>query len=57
MSEFREEEDSMGPVQIPSEMLYGAQTERARQNFQISGHRFERRQPAGTARQGSGAGE
>ncbi|MEN8145227.1 MAG: class II fumarate hydratase [Gemmatimonadota bacterium] len=42
MSEFREEKDSMGPVQIPSEMLYGAQTERARQNFQISRLRFER---------------
>ncbi len=33
----------MGPVRIPAEMLYGAQTERARQNFPISKLRFDRR--------------
>ena len=43
MSQYREERDSMGPVQIPAEMLYGAQTERARQNFPISRLRFDRR--------------
>ena len=40
---FRDEKDSMGSVQIPEDCLYGAQTERARQNFPISGLRFDRR--------------
>ncbi|NIM62164.1 MAG: aspartate ammonia-lyase, partial [Acidobacteria bacterium] len=35
--------DSMGDVRIPAGMLYGAQTERARRNFPISGIRFGRR--------------
>ncbi len=43
MSQHRTEKDSMGPVEIPADMLYGAQTERARQNFPISGLRFDRR--------------
>ena len=43
MSQYREEKDSMGPVRIPADMLYGAQTERARQNFPISRLRFDRR--------------
>jgi fumarate hydratase class II len=43
MSQHREEKDSMGPVRIPADMLYGAQTERARQNFPISKLRFDRR--------------
>jgi len=43
MSQHRTEKDSMGPVQIPADMLYGAQTERARQNFPISRLRFDRR--------------
>ena len=33
----------MGPVEIPAEMIYGAQTERARRNFPISRLRFDRR--------------
>ncbi len=33
----------MGEVRIPEGMLYGAQTERARRNFPISGIRFGRR--------------
>jgi len=33
----------MGEVEIPAGMLYGAQTERARRNFPISGIRFDRR--------------
>jgi len=33
----------MGPVQVPSEALYGAQTQRAVDNFTISGWRFGRR--------------
>ncbi len=39
----RVEKDSMGEVRIPAGMLYGAQTERARRNFPISGVRFGRR--------------
>jgi len=34
---FREEKDSMGTFQVPSEALYGAQTARAVANFPISG--------------------
>ncbi len=39
----RVERDSMGEMHIPAHMLYGAQTERARQNFPISKLRFDRR--------------
>ena len=38
----RTESDSMGPIEVPSEALYGAQTERSRQNFKIGGHTFPR---------------
>ena len=34
---MRTERDSMGVVQVPSEALYGAQTQRAVENFAISG--------------------
>ena len=34
---FRTETDSMGDVQVPASALYGAQTQRAINNFQISG--------------------
>ncbi len=37
MSEFRTEHDSMGDVQVPAEAYYGAQTQRAVENFPISG--------------------
>lgn len=37
MSKFRTEHDSMGELQVPAEALYGAQTQRAVQNFPISG--------------------
>lgn len=37
MSEFRTEKDSMGEVRVPAEALWGAQTQRAVQNFPISG--------------------
>lgn len=39
---MRTETDSMGPIEVPDEALYGAQTERSRQNFRIGGHRFPR---------------
>jgi len=37
MSEYRVERDSMGDVQVPAEAYYGAQTQRAVENFPISG--------------------
>ncbi len=39
---FRTERDSMGEVQVPEGMYYGAQTQRALENFPISGIRFSR---------------
>ncbi|QMU67679.1 aspartate ammonia-lyase [Streptacidiphilus sp. P02-A3a] len=41
MSEFRIEHDSMGEVQVPKEAKWGAQTQRAVQNFPVSGQRLE----------------
>ena len=35
--EFRTEKDSMGELQVPQDALYGAQTQRAIDNFPISG--------------------
>ena len=43
MSDTRIEEDSLGEIEVPSSAYYGAQTERARQNFPVSGLRFPRR--------------
>ena len=40
--EYRIEKDSMGPVHVPKEAYYGAQTQRAIENFPISGWRFQR---------------
>jgi fumarate hydratase class II len=40
MSEYRFEEDSMGRVQVPASALYGAQTQRAVDNFPVSGLRM-----------------
>lgn len=37
MSNTRTERDSMGELQVPADALYGAQTQRAIQNFPISG--------------------
>ncbi len=39
---FRIEQDSMGNVKVPMEALYGAQTQRAIENFRISELRFPR---------------
>ncbi len=39
MSEFRIERDSLGEVHVPATALYGAQTQRAVQNFPVSGMR------------------
>src|SRR6185295_20180446 len=34
---YREEQDTMGTVQVPTSALWGAQTQRSLQNFRISG--------------------
>ncbi|HWG77552.1 MAG TPA: class II fumarate hydratase [Steroidobacteraceae bacterium] len=39
---FRLERDSMGELQVPAEALWGAQTQRAAQNFPVSGYRMPR---------------
>ncbi|MGZ3604597.1 MAG: class II fumarate hydratase [Thermodesulfobacteriota bacterium] len=39
---WRIERDSMGPVRVPKEAYYGAQTQRAIENFPVSGWRFGR---------------
>ncbi len=43
MTDFRTEHDSMGDVRVPADAYYGAQTQRAVENFPISGWRL----PAG----------
>ena len=42
MSDYRIEKDSMGEIKVPVNALYGAQTQRANDNFPISGIRFSR---------------
>jgi fumarate hydratase class II len=42
MSATRIEKDSMGAMEVPSDALYGASTQRALLNFPISGYRFPR---------------
>ncbi|MDZ7772034.1 MAG: class II fumarate hydratase [Balneolaceae bacterium] len=42
MSDFRIEKDSMGEVKVPKDAYYGAQTQRAVDNFPVSGIRFSR---------------
>src|SRR3954469_14742796 len=37
MTDFRVEKDSMGDVRVPAQAYYGAQTQRAVENFPISG--------------------
>ncbi len=38
----RTESDSFGPIEVPGDRLWGAQTERSRQNFKIGSQRFGR---------------
>ncbi|MEX0778624.1 MAG: class II fumarate hydratase [Balneolales bacterium] len=40
--EFRTEKDSMGEIKVPEHAYYGAQTQRAIENFPISGIKFSR---------------
>ena len=42
-TECRTETDSLGKVEVPVEALYGAQTQRAAENFPVSGLRLPRR--------------
>lgn len=42
MSDYRIEKDSMGEIKVPANALYGAQTQRAHDNFPISGIRFSK---------------
>jgi fumarate hydratase class II len=42
MTEYRIEKDSLGEVSVPADALYGAQTQRAVENFPVSGIRFPR---------------
>ncbi|MCA9001422.1 MAG: class II fumarate hydratase [Planctomycetes bacterium] len=38
----RTESDSMGPIEVQSDRLWGAQTQRSLENFKIGGHHFPR---------------
>ena len=38
----RTERDSLGPVEVPSEKYYGAQTQRSYKNFDIGSEKFPR---------------
>ena len=40
MAGTRNEKDSFGPIEVPAERLWGAQTERSRRFFRISGERM-----------------
>jgi len=42
MNDYRIERDSMGEVKVPKNAYYGAQTQRAIDNFPVSGIRFSR---------------
>ena len=42
MTEYRTESDSMGELQVPADALWGAQTQRAVDNFPISGQTMPR---------------
>ncbi len=43
MADHRIEKDSMGEIKVPADAYWGAQTQRAVENFPISGYRFSRR--------------
>ncbi len=38
--EYRIEKDSLGPVKVPADVYWGAQTERSLENFKTGGHRM-----------------
>ena len=37
---MRIEKDTFGPIEVPAERLWGAQTQRSLENFRISGERM-----------------
>ena len=37
---YRIEKDSIGPVEVPADVYWGAQTQRSKDNFKIGGHRM-----------------
>ncbi|HET7385472.1 MAG TPA: class II fumarate hydratase [Nocardioidaceae bacterium] len=57
MSDFRIEHDSMGEVKVPADALWRAQTQRAVENFPISGTRLEAEHIAALARIKSAAAQ
>ena len=42
MTDYRIEKDTMGDVKVPRDAYYGAQTQRAVENFPVSGQRMPR---------------
>jgi fumarate hydratase, class II len=40
--DFRIEKDTMGEVKVPADKLWGAQTQRSKENFRIGGDHFPR---------------
>jgi fumarate hydratase, class II len=40
MSQYRQEKDSMGYIDVPADKYWGAQTQRSSENFKIGGHRM-----------------
>ena len=40
MSDTRIEKDTFGPIEVPAERLWGAQTQRSLEHFRISGERM-----------------
>ena len=55
--DYRIEHDTMGEMRVPKEALYGAQTQRAVENFPISGLRFPRSFVRALAQEKSGVPE
>mgnify|MGYP002385291372 CR=1 FL=1 len=53
---YRTERDSMGEVRVPAQALWGAQTQRAVQNFHFSGLPLPRGPARVTTRRASSAG-
>jgi fumarate hydratase class II len=49
MADERTEKDSMGEVRVPADRLWGAQTQRAYENFRVSGRRMPSRFVAAVA--------
>jgi len=50
IGEYRIEHDTMGEVRVPADALWGAQTQRAVENFPVSGHGLESAQVIALAR-------